>query len=262
MKTKSDIYAICHCSNYDFPAMRDHFIKQHNASSYRNVLQINWLEGEAFIFDYGIAVFWNITPQERKSLLNKLSDFAQGPMEKLLDDEFTYELKTENLSLKNDHIRLDDDDILTRLAVSHGIAQSTKLGQFEARVEKTITSTKYIPENIATTGKSGLKRKELARMRGFLYLTKSDVMLHYDLLDVPEFFWEYPELQSYFTLLADYLEVRPRIEVLNKKLETIRDLLDMIADEQNHAHSSLLEWIIIWLIASEMIILVIQEFIH
>ena len=262
MKTSSDIYAICQCRHYDFPAMRNHFIKQNTASSYRNVLQINWLEGEVFIFDYGIAVFWNIAPHERTSLLNELNKFAQVPIEELLDDEFTYELKTENISLKDDHIRLNDDNILTRLAVSHGIAQSTKLGQFEARVERTISSTKHIPENIATTGKSGLKRKELARMRGFLYLTKSDVMLHYDLLDVPEFFWEYPELQSYFTLLADYLEIKPRIEVLNKKLETIRDLLDMIADEQKHAHSSLLEWIIIWLIALEMIILVIQEFMH
>lgn len=262
MKTNSDIYAICHCSHFDFHAMRSDLTRKYKASSYRNVLQITWQEGEAYIFSYGVVVFWDIVPDGRKDLLSALSEFTREPIQELLDDEFTYELKTDRVSLKDDHIRLDDDDILTRLAISHAIAQSTKLGQFEARVERTITSTKHIPESIANTGKSGLKRKELARLRGFLYLTKSDVMLHYDLLDVPEFFWEYPELQSYYTLLADYLETRPRIEVLNKKLETIKDLLDMIADEQKHAHSAMLEWIIIWLIASEMIILVIQEFIH
>jgi uncharacterized Rmd1/YagE family protein len=87
-------------------------------------------------------------------------------------------------------------------------------------------------------------------------------MLHYDLLDVPEFFWEYPELQSYYSMIADYLETRPRTEVLNKKLETIQDLLEMIADEQRHSHSSMLEWIIIWLIAIEIIIVLIQEYFH
>ena len=86
-------------------------------------------------------------------------------------------------------------------------------------------------------------------------------MLHYDLLDVPEFFWEHPELQHYYTMLSDYLEIKPRIEVLNKKLATIQDLLGMIADEQKHSHSSMLEWIIIWLIAIEMLILILQEFV-
>ena len=33
----------------------------------------------------------------------------------------------------------------------------------------------------------------------------------------------------------------------------------MIADEQKHSHSSMLEWIIIWLIAIDIVIILIQE---
>ncbi|MDD1623685.1 MAG: RMD1 family protein, partial [Methylococcaceae bacterium] len=44
----------------------------------------------------------------------------------------------------------------------------------------------------------------------------------------------------------------PRTEVLSKKLETIHELFEMLADEQKHRHSSILEWIIIWLIAFEI----------
>ena len=36
----------------------------------------------------------------------------------------------------------------------------------------------------------------------------------------------------------------------------------MIADEQKHAHSSLLEWIIIWLIAIDIVIILWQEYLH
>lgn len=260
MEKTSDVYAICQCGYYDFPALRDRFIQANGAALYRNVLQLNWRNGEVFIFDYGVAVFWHVSTVERNVLLGMLKEFSREPMTDVLDDEFTYELNAPQVSLKNDHITLNDDDIFSRLAVSHGIAQSTKLGQFESSVQKTITSTVHIPESIAGTGRSGLKRKQLAKLRGFLYLTKSDVALHFDLLDVPEFFWEYPELQYYYSLIADYLEIRPRIEVLNKKLETIQSLLEMIADEQKHSHSSMLEWIIIWLIAIDIIILLIQEF--
>ncbi|HEY5603199.1 MAG TPA: RMD1 family protein [Gammaproteobacteria bacterium] len=259
MERTSEVYARCQCGYYDFPALRDRLSQSHGAVTYRNVLQLNWRNGEVFIFDYGVAVFWHVSIIDRNSLLGVLREFVLEPITDVLDDEFTYELSAPLASLKNDHICLTDDDILSRLAVSHGIAQSTKLGQFESSVQKTITSTVHIPESIAGTGKSGLKRKALAKMRGFLYLTKSDVTLHFDLLDVPEFFWEYPELQYYYSLTADYLEIRQRIEVLNKKLETIQDLLEMIADEQKHSHSSMLEWFIIWLIAIDIIILLIQE---
>jgi len=256
-----DVYAVCQCGYYDFPAMRDQLVANYKATAYRNALHLTWRAGEIFIFDYGVIVFWNVSASDREPLFGIIRDYINEPLTDVLQDEFTYDFSNQSLTLKNDHISLPDQDILTRLAVSHGIAQSTKLEQYEARVLKTIASTEHIPENIAKTGRSGLRRKDLSKLPGFLYLTKSDVMLHYDLLDVPEFFWEYPELQSYYSAVADYLEIRPRIEVLNKKLETIQDLLSMIADEQKHQHSSLLEWIIIWLIAIDIVIILIQELI-
>jgi uncharacterized Rmd1/YagE family protein len=54
--------------------------------------------------------------------------------------------------------------------------------------------------------------------------------------------------------LSRYLELKPRIELLNLKLRTIHDLYDMLAAEQNHKHSSFLEWIIIILIATEIVL--------
>ena len=92
----------------------------------------------------------------------------------------------------------------------------------------------------------------MAKIRGQLFLTKSDIILNYDLLDIPEFFWEHPEYQGIYSMAANYLEIKQRTDVLSKKLETIHELLEMLADEQKHLHSSVLEWIIIWLIAVEI----------
>jgi uncharacterized Rmd1/YagE family protein len=104
-----------------------------------------------------------------------------------------------------------------------------------------------------------LTRKELAQLRGRLFISKSDIMLNYDLLDVPDFFWEYPELVGHYSLVAEYLEIKQRVEVLSKKLETIHELFEMMADEQKHKHSSLLEWIIIWLIAFEILVFFVHD---
>lgn len=256
------IIALCQCAQYDFPALRERMASEGEVTISHNVLHLFWQDGEVFIFAYGVVVFWGVNEVDRHAPVSMLGEFSEQPLQESLTDELSFELGQSPASLKNDHVSLPADDMLLRLAVSHGIAQSTKLAQYEAGVQFTISSTEHIPQSIATTGKSGLGRKALAKLRGQLYLTKSNVMLHYDLLDVPEFFWENAELQPYYVMVADYLEIKPRIEVLNKKLETIQDLLAMIADEQKHAHSSLLEWIIIWLIAIDIVIILWQEYLH
>ncbi|MFT4940233.1 MAG: putative Rmd1/YagE family protein, partial [Paraglaciecola sp.] len=75
----------------------------------------------------------------------------------------------------------------------------------------------------------------------------------------PEFFWEYPEFESIYNLAARYLEIHTRVDLLSKKLATIHELFDMLADEQKHQHSSFLEWIIIILIAVEIVMFAAME---
>ncbi len=49
------------------------------------------------------------------------------------------------------------------------------------------------------------------------------------------------------------LELKERFEVVEYKLNSIKDDIIMIMDLKNHSHSSFLEWIIIILIVIEVI---------
>ncbi|MDP3932394.1 MAG: RMD1 family protein, partial [Methylococcaceae bacterium] len=151
-----------------------------------------------------------------------------------------------------DHIEIESSDPILIFSLSQGMAQSIKLASFETNAITTINNTNYIPKSLAENGSIKLSRQNIAKIRGQLFLTKSDIILNYDLLDTPDFFWEYPEYENIYVVVAKYLEIAPRTEVLSKKLETIHELFEMLADEQKHRHSSILEWIIIWLIAIEI----------
>jgi uncharacterized Rmd1/YagE family protein len=142
---------------------------------------------------------------------------------------------------------------MTLLAVSHALAQSAKLGRFEVMAERTIKDNAYLSRTLAKTGKIPLSRKKLSMLRGALFSTKSDILLHFNLLDTPEFFWEYPEQEQKYLTVSKYLDLKPRVELLTMKLATINELHEMLAAEQNHKHSSFLEWIIIILIAVEIV---------
>ena len=74
-----------------------------------------------------------------------------------------------------------------------------------------------------------------------------------DILDHPDFFWEDDEWLPIYVRAAKYLEVDRRADVLNKRLDIIKELFDMLASELQFSHSSKLEWIIIVLILIEVI---------
>lgn len=213
---------------------------------------------EAFVFDYGVVVFWGWNHDAEQRLLEQCREHASGVLETTFSDELSYAYEEgrnhQEFAIHCDVIKMVEDDMLERLALSHAIAQSAKLDQFENKILTMIDQTAYLPQALAKEGKIPLGRKALAKERGRLYLAKSDVMLQFGLLDTPEFFWEYPEYEPRYLKLSRYLDVHNRIEMMNGKLGVIQELLDMLAEEQRHKHSSLLEWIIIILIAIEILL--------
>ncbi|MGB5397907.1 MAG: RMD1 family protein [Gammaproteobacteria bacterium] len=225
---------------------------------YRDAVLISLAGGEAWVFDYGVVVFWAVDENERQALLHRLR-VDDIPVDNDSQEHFHFATDGNEMRINQDKITLSEDDLLTRLAVSHALAQSLKLNEYESHAQVTIQNYSGLPRALAETGKIALSRHEIAKIRGRLFSTKSDIILHYGLLDTPEFFWEYPEHEATYNIVARYLEIHQRVDLLSKKLETIHELFEMLADERKHQHSSFLEWIIIILIAIEIIMFGAQE---
>ncbi len=253
-ETTNRCLSVCLAQSFRFTELRDKLLETARTQSFRNALVIDYKNGCAIVFSYGVVVYWNVDLDERRELQLQLLDYAVKPDADPQEDNFSYESGLEHDRFQHDHIELRSGDYKVLLALSHAMAQSIKLAAFETHAIKTIQETSHLPESLAREGKIKLSRSEMAKIRGQLFLTKSDIILNYDLLDTPEFFWEHPEYQAIYSMAANYLEIKQRTDVLSKKLETIHELLEMLADEQKHLHSSVLEWIIIWLIAVEIII--------
>lgn len=246
--------------HFHFEEMHEHFSRGHRTCRYRNAVHVEAAGGDVFLFDYGVVVFWGTEHDGEKRILDELMPFLNEALEHTISDAFTYDVESGSASrIRSDHITLSDTDVMVKLAVSHGLAQSCKLSELEAYAATTIENTAYIPRNMAVSGSTRLSRKAISCMRGQLFMVESEILLHHALLDTPEFFWEYPELEEHYRRMSTYLDVAPRVEVLNKKLQIIHDMFDMLADEQKHKHSSLLEWIIIWLIAIEIFFFLMHD---
>jgi uncharacterized Rmd1/YagE family protein len=81
-----------------------------------------------------------------------------------------------------------------------------------------------------------------------------NVNLVSNVLDTPEIFWSEPALEPIYTAIRGYLEINQRVELLNQRTGVISDLLDMLKEHLNSRHGEQLEWIVIILIAFEILI--------
>ena len=234
------------------------FLKKNdeNPQKFRNVIYVPFHKGHVFFFSYGCVVFWELTDDEISVILKKLKNFEVDHLPNINANSDSYFVVQDSVTkVHQNEIHLSEDaDIMDRLAISYALAQSMKLSGFEERVEQTIKKTEHIPKSLAITGKITLSGKEIAKKMGKLFLERSSINLHSDILDTPEFFWDYPELEPIYRMTAKDQDIKQRVDILNKRLNLIHELFEILSDVFNNRHSSLLEIIIIILIGIEIVL--------
>ena len=242
----------CTVRTYDLSKLRNAYAKQYQIKRLSDVLILENQHRFAFIFSYGCLVFWNWSEEEEDKFVKKIRNYSTGdPVNE--QDVFEYNLGLKQ-SVKNDTIVLDQREPLDyqMLAVSYALSQSAKLAVFEDRIEGTIEDTKHLPVELSLKGKISLSRKALAKKIGALILERNSVNLHTDILDTPDFFWDNPEYEPLYHMTRADMSLENRTTVLNTRLDIVRELFDMIRDELNIIHTSMLEWVIIILIFIEV----------
>jgi uncharacterized Rmd1/YagE family protein len=242
--------------------------------------------GEIFVFSYGVVVFWNFTERQEKDILADLtfSEHETGislVLRPLDEDDFeTEELHFEYSPLVerprvfNDMITLRSGDHMIKLTMSHAISQSTKLSFFEEKMSQTMLDAQHVPKHLALTGQLGMSRKEIVKILGRLFKSRVDVNLcksclpvllrvltpaASNILDVPNFFWDSePTLHPLYFAIREYLEITPRIKVLNERCRVFLELAEILSDSIADTKMSTITWIIIVLIVVSIAVTVTE----
>lgn len=194
-----------------------------------------------FCFPYGCTVFWGCTKEEEERFISMLTPFAVelvSDMEREESyDDFAY-FYGSSPQILHYEITLTSNDPEEKLALSFSLAQSAKLFVFEDRVDGTITSTKHIPIHLAEFGKTNVSRKEISKLTGKVFLERNEINLHSDILDTPEWFWEADLWEPRYVGLCKYLDLPNRVNILNKRLDILRELLNVLETQLDNSHST------------------------
>lgn len=76
---------------------------------------------------------------------------------------------------------------------------------------------------------------------------------------MPNFFWDSePTLHPLYAAIREYLEIDPRIKVLNERCRVFLDLAEILSDSVNDAKMSAITWIVIILILVSILVTVTE----
>ncbi|EFJ48922.1 hypothetical protein VOLCADRAFT_90235 [Volvox carteri f. nagariensis] len=248
---------------------------------------------------------------ELATLRSVAQSAEQNPLTRYEKDEFTFNISvSEPPHIQNDTItinRRQATDYQVRLAISHALAQSTKLSVYEEEVVALVEESRHLPQDLADHGRVSMSTKKLTQLIGKVFLQSSTLNLLSSVMDTPEFFWSapdqlqhhrqhhqhhhqhhplatihsptpdstsaslvsrnlpvfpppriFPNHKALYERACEYLELDTRAEVLNARFQVLQEMLDMLRDHKNNSHAARLEWIIIWLLMVDVILMLFQ----
>jgi len=139
------------------------------------------------------------------------------------------------------------------------IAKSVALERIEERVD-TVFDEVGVMINRLGQGVLELPDKALARLASTVLNFKYTSIAHIMVLDKPEITWDNDEADRFYLIISNLFELRPRYQEIKHKAETLLDVTDVFSSLSHARRSARLEWIIIILIAFEIIMALWQKF--
>jgi uncharacterized Rmd1/YagE family protein len=256
----------CIANSFKLNQLAEYFKQlKYQVELYRNVLEVFHPTRDIafYFFGHGSFVLWGLTTREERALVEAVKPYAVHLEETPEYRQFSYRYanKTRIYLHQRFHVEiiaLESNDTQIKLAISYGLAQSIKLESYEETVQRIIRENTPLFESLAKTGKVMLTKAAITQRMGQIFLARSSVNLNNEYLDTPEYFWEYSNLESYYSLTTRFLDFPQRVSALNQQLDVLHELFNMLNGQLQHQHTSVLEIIIIALIGFEIVLSTIQ----
>jgi uncharacterized Rmd1/YagE family protein len=169
--------------------------------------------------------------------------------DKPLNVEFEYvELK----KLTTDHVRM----------ISLAVAQSCATEYFEIRVDKMLYETSTFMNRLAEAGRVPLPLNKLIKIIGSTASTRQSIISNVAILDPPDETWKSKELEKLHREMQQNFDLEVRFRTMDRKLLLIQNHIEILTDLASSRRATIMEVLIILLIAFEVAWKLIETLMH
>jgi uncharacterized Rmd1/YagE family protein len=169
-----------------------------------------------------------------------------------INNEKPYQIMYDRIILKE-----LSHDIIQILMLN--IAQSVALDYYVEQSNILLEQTHQISLDLESKGKFTIKGKNLLRYLGRILNLKNRIAQNLYIFDSPDITWDNQFLNTLNNDMSRELDIKIRYRSLQENLNTGREDLETFQNISQHDHSMFLEWIIIILIAVEIVNMFIER---
>jgi len=214
------------------------------------------------IFDYGSIVFFGIEKPMQTDIIVSIRHFLKIVNGDLKSENFDIEINPEAPSkvfFDKVVIKKVNEDIAKIVMLN--IAQSVALDNYIEQSNILLTETSYYSNQLEERGKFSIRGKKLLKYIGRTLNLKNRITQNLYIFDSPVITWNDEFLNNLNDDLHRELDIRIRHRSLIENLNNAKDNLEAFNDISQHKSSSSLEWIVIILIAVEILNLIVDKII-
>lgn len=215
-----------------------------------------WGRGLVVVFRYGAVVTFGLSGSEEAELIRSLlparhvrDDFETEALDVAVDPERREGLSSEGL------LTLRDDRIERLQVVGTVLAKSVALAHYEEAIMEVLERVESLALRLRA-GRSPRSGRHLLRELGDVLLIQVRTLARVEVAEKPEMTWDDAELDRLYQRLAVEYELADRDRALGRKLELISETAGAYLDLLHSRRSLHVEWLIVVLIAVEILIVV------
>ena len=212
------------------------------------------------VFDYGSAVFFGYDDAACRALLESLAGCAQRTNKTVASDDLSLTLVSRQRKPEGtDVLYLQEFNRDTATLVAVVLSRSVALEYYEMLVESSLERLEATVQALASTGRIPRRQRQLTRQVGLSLLIEHELAFSIGVLDDPDLVWDGgAKIDQLYRALTREFDLHDRIRVIQQKVSLISRWSTFVISRLEGTRAEILEWMIVVLILSEIILMLLK----
>ncbi|HVW61531.1 MAG TPA: RMD1 family protein [Puia sp.] len=216
-------------------------------------------ESYVYVFKYGVVCFLNTSEGACKVFLERIAPYSKNLFDQPLSEEFQVETNARENRFGYNTIEIVNADTDTLRLIMLNVSQSVALDYFSDQTNLLLEETNSQTLLLEKKGKLAISGKSLKRYIGRTLNLKNRIAENLYIFDSPPETWEDENLNRIDLGLKKTFDLQERFRDVREGLEIIRENLELFKDLLQYRNSTVLEWIIIILVAAEVVNILVDK---
>ncbi|MFA6470146.1 MAG: RMD1 family protein [Bacteroidota bacterium] len=260
---KISVKAFDVASSYDLKAARDILVNNFAGK----ILNPNPLLAQIgfhkmiTVFDFGSIVFFNHTSAEITEAMDTLRTCAQRPNRRISEDDFVLNISSKlSMPEGTEELFIKEFTRDIALVVSIILSRSVSLEYYESLLSDTFGQLEESVSTLAREGRIQKNEKTLTKEVGLAISVEQELAYNLAAFDEPEVVWmNGKKIDELYKKLKREFDLDDRIRAIQQKVSIISRSSTFVISRLEAQRAQFLEWIIIVLILSEIVLVLLGK---